>query len=130
MTPWPTSPVALALATAALLDSGQRLMRMQNVSNPFVDDAIDTELKRLGSAVAARVELYAASAPDSIRDEALIRAVAWLRDTVGAERYGNLNEIGIAPAPAASGNYFTASAARSRCLSPWRQRRAGTIQEA
>ena len=126
MTPWPTSPVALALATAALRVA---LDEDANESNPFVDDAIDTELKRLGSAVASRVQQYAASAPDSIRDEALIRAVAWLRDTVGAERYGNLNEIGIAPAPAASGNYFTASAARS-LLSPWRQRRAGTIQEA
>ena len=126
MTPWPTSPVALATAVAGLRAA---LDEDENVSNPFVDDAIDTELKRLGSAVSARVEKYAASAPDSIRDEALIRACAWLRDTVGAERYGNLNEIGIAPAPAASSNWFTASAARS-LLSPWRQRRAGTIQEA
>ena len=85
MTPWPSSPVALALATAALLDSVAALGEDENVSNPFVDDAIDTELKRLGSAVSARVEQYAASAPDSMRDEALIRAVAWLRDTVGAE---------------------------------------------
>lgn len=124
LTPWPTSPVALVTATAAL-----RVALEEDANTTGTDDALDTELKRLGSAVSARVEQYAASAPDSIRDEALIRAVAWLRDTVGAERYGNLNEIGIAPAPAASGNYFTASAARS-LLSPWRVRRAGIVAEA
>ena len=124
LTPWPTSPVALATALAELREA-----LGEDANTTGSDDAIDTELKRQGSAVSARVEQYAASAPDSMRDEAIIRAIAYLRDTQGAERYGDLNEIGIQPAPAASGNYFTASAARS-LLSPWRIRRAGAIQEA
>ena len=83
LTPWPTSPVALATALAELREA-----LGEDANTTGSDDAIDTELKRLASAVSARVEQYAASAPDSMRDEALVRACAWLRDTVGAERYG------------------------------------------
>ena len=85
LTPWPTSPVALATALAELREA-----LGEDANTTGSDDAIDTELKRQGSAVSARVEKYAASAPDSMRDEAVIRAIAYLRDTQGAERYGDL----------------------------------------
>ena len=65
LSPWPTSPVALATATAAL-----------RAATGIGDDAT---AKRLGAVAAARVENYAPMAPQAIKDEAVIRFAGYLR---------------------------------------------------
>ena len=65
LSPWPTSPVALATATAAL-----------RAATGIRDDAT---AQRLGAVAAARVENYAPMAPGPIKDEAVIRFAGYLR---------------------------------------------------
>ena len=81
LSPWPTTPMAMRMATAELK---MALGLGVNESNPIVYDSTDLEIRRLGGAVAARVEEYAPRAPDVVKDEAVIRGCAWLRDTRGA----------------------------------------------
>lgn len=65
LSPWPTSPVALATATAAL-----------RAATCIRDDAT---AQRLGAAAAARVEHYAPMAPQALRDEAVVRFAGYMR---------------------------------------------------
>ena len=87
-------------------------------------DELDIELGRLGSTVASRIEAYAPGAPGDTKVEAMIRAIAWLRDTAGAERFNSAGVVDLAPAPVHSGPWFRQSGAMS-LLSPWRRRGAG-----
>ena len=87
-------------------------------------DELDVELDRLGSVTAARIEAYAPAAPAPVKVEAMIRAIAWLRDTRGADRFGGVAGLDVALAPVHSGPWFRQSGAMS-LLSPWRPRGAG-----
>ena len=49
----------------------------------FEYDETDVELQRIAAAVSAKVEEYAPGAPQSCRDEALVRGIVWLRGTAG-----------------------------------------------
>ena len=123
LTPWPETPAALRDAVAALR---QALGHEANASNPPVDDALDLELKRMGPAVAATVERYASQAPQATRDEAVVRGIAWLRDTRGAARMSGAGSINFQPAPTSSAAWFRNSGAAA-LLAPWRRRRAGVV---
>lgn len=122
LTPWPETPAALATAVAALrLALGEDA----NESDPFKDDEIDTELKRLGPTVAAHVEQYASGAPLAVRDEAVVRGVAWLRETRGAARFVSAtSNLTMQPSPTSSAAWFRNSGSAA-LLKPWRTRRAG-----
>lgn len=65
LSPWPTSPVALATATAAL-----------RAATGIRDDAT---AQRLGAVAAARVESFAPMAPQAIKNESVIRFAGFLR---------------------------------------------------
>ena len=65
LSPWPSSPVALATATAAL-----------RAATGIRDDAT---AQRLGAVAAARVENYAPMAPQAIKNEGVIRFAGYLR---------------------------------------------------
>ena len=81
----------------------------------------------MGAAVAAKVESYAPDAPQDCKDEALIRAAAWLEGTQGVERETSIpGGIGLAPAPVNSGAWFLHSGAAA-LLTRWKVRRAGAI---
>lgn len=82
LTPWPTSPVALVNATAEL----RRGLGLRANDSGNADD-IDLNLRRTAAAASARIEHYAPDAPQSVRDEAMVRLVAWMTDTIGASRY-------------------------------------------
>ena len=70
LSPWPpdTSVAALAAARTCLRDELGRSGA----------DLSDARIDRLGGAAAAEVEVFAASAPQVLRDEAVIRIVGWL----------------------------------------------------
>ena len=70
LSPWPpdTSVAALAAARACLRTE------LGRAGAGLSDDQLD----RLGGAAAAEVEVFAAAAPQPLKDEAVIRMVGWL----------------------------------------------------
>ena len=122
LTPWPDTPMALQVATAALRSA---LGRGVNTSNPFAYDDVDVEVQRLGGAVALKIEEYAINAPDAAKDEALIRGAAWLRDTKGARSSSTVGPLS-SERPSNSAAWFLHSGAAS-LLTRYKQRRGGVI---
>ena len=112
LSPWPTSSVALATATATL--------------RAAIRGPDDTVTQRVGAVAAAMVEREAASAPQAIKDEAVIRFAGYLRSA----DWGDISKMSLGPrsrdmvtnhAP-----MFRNSGAKG-LLSPWKIRRAGAI---
>ena len=115
LSPWPTSPVALAAATSTVKD--------------LIDPGAANEyIQRLGATASAIIEKYSSGAPESVRDNALIILCGYLHETGQAGEYGTARDnsievggVGIKktfnPAPGA----FRRSGAMS-LLSPWRDR--------
>lgn len=91
-------------------------------------DPRDLYLARLGDVTAHRIQLFAPDAPQSVRDEALIRCVGWLEDTRGATRIDSVSGLNVSPAPVNSSGWFRQSGAMS-LLSPWRVKTSVLIQE-
>lgn len=92
-------------------------------------DPRDLVLARLADAVSANIEDYAPDAPQAVKDEALLRAAAWLSDSFGASRAKQVDgDVAVAVAPVHSGPWMRQSGAMS-LLSTWRSRGVGTIQK-
>ena len=114
LSPWPTSPVALTAATAALKAA---------IANAGEDDAI---IQRVGAAASIAVEEYAPLAPQATRDEATIRFAGYL---YGSD-FGGIKAEEIGPRKV---EYETRHLAMFRycgaagLLTRWRRRRAGAI---
>ena len=115
LSPWPTSPAALTVATSTLKDSVS-----PGSSNEYI--------QRLGAAASPVIEKYASDAPDSVRSEALIRLCGFIHETGKPGNYGAVRDKNIDadqvkltktfnPAPGA----LRRSGAMS-LLSPWRDR--------
>lgn len=91
LSPWPTTPAALANATAAL----------KAAIGPDLDDAT---VQRLGAVASALVENYAPSAPQILRDEAVIRVAGRLHETPGASiRSESTGDISTSFSPSMTG---------------------------
>ena len=112
LSPWPGTTAAVTLK-AALAELREALSVVANTSDPYEEDAYDRELKRLGAAVSAKIEEYAPGAPQACRDEALVRGVAWLRDTAGAVRETGVSSISMEAAPVNTAAWFLHSGAAS-----------------
>ena len=114
LSPWPTTPAALATATATLKSA---------IAGPRAEDA---DIARVGAAASAMVEDYAPGAPQTLRDEATIRFAGYL---YGSD-FGGIRTEDIGPkrveyivnhAPA-----FRNSGAAG-LVTRWRVRRAGAV---
>ena len=109
LSPWPTTPAAIAAATTTL---------------SAAVGGSEAVAGRLGPVASALVENYASAAPESLKDEAVIRASGWLH----AARPG-LRKIGVGGVDveySASLSALRNSGAMS-LLSPFKIRRAGKI---
>ena len=127
LSPWPASTAVVALKAATiLLRQAIGEGKNQTTGPGFAYDAIDAAVQRLGATVAAHVERFAADAPQPVKDEAVIRAAAWLFDTKGAVRIDGVASLNMSPAPTTSGPWFRHSGAMA-LLSPFKVRRAGAI---
>lgn len=115
LSPWPTSPVALRTATNTL----RIAFGLASEADDAAFSAESLSIQRSAGAVAAKIENYAPNAPQAAKDEAVIRAVAWLRDTIGAERFTGVQNLDLEAAPVHSGPWFRQSGAMS-LLSSWR----------
>lgn len=113
LTPWPDETDALAKAVARLREA---------VGSDWTDD----RLCALGAAASALVEKEAPGAPQSIRDEAVIRFAGYLAQSdFGGVRAEQVGEVRFEHAPN-HGMAFRHSGAKA-FLSPWKVRRAGAI---
>lgn len=113
LSPWPSTPAALTAARACL---------SEGLDGGITDDRVDA----LGAAAAALVERYAAGAPQSIKNEAVIRCAGYLADMPAASL--TMSTVGpmtlqLAPARQSALRHSGAMA----LLSPWKVRRAGAI---
>ena len=115
LSPWPTTPAALATATTRLKAA---------ISAP--DSISDERIGGIGAAASAMIERYAPGAPVALRDEALIRAAGYLLDAgtgaVAKESVGPLSLDRVTNHAPAFRNCGAAA-----LLSRWRVRRAGAI---
>ena len=115
LSPWPTSPAALAAAVTRLKEAAQ---------GATLDS--DERAGELGAVAAAMVEQYAPGAPGALKDEAVIRFAGYLAQS----DFGSIAKEGIGPRDV---EYVTnhASAFRNSgaamLLTRWRVRRAGAI---
>ena len=96
-------------------------------SNAASLDAVDLAIERVGRAVSAWIEGYAMLAPDPAKDEALVRASAWLIESLGPAISQDVPDGGQVQEVASQASWMRYSGAMS-LLSRWRVRRAGTIQ--
>ena len=93
-------------------------------------DATDYEIARLAGAASARIERFAANAPDDAKNEALIRLVSWIRDARGARFVEGVGGgMNISTPPENQSRAFRLSGAMG-LLSPWRARDAGMVTAA
>ena len=130
LSPWPTSPAALANAIETLrsLLGDPRYIRDAGGSEIDPDrlDLWKSNLSRMASVASGLVEKEALGAPQSVRDEALIRFVGYLQEA----NWGGIVQSQLGPG---SWEYVTNHAPMFRncgakgLLSPWKVRHAGTI---
>ena len=143
LSPWPASTATMTLKAVTAELRAALGLRANETDAP---DDMDRDLQRTAAAASARIERYAPGAPGSVKDEALVRATAYLRDTQGAARFfrpdqqfrtlnppaANARAAEFAatdytPPPAFSDRAFRASGAMA-LLAPWRVRNAGLVQ--
>ena len=112
LSPWPSSPVALAAATACLKTA--------------LGEDDDATAQRLGSAAAELVQRFASGAPQSIRNEAVVRCAGWMYEqpsaAVRSESVGD-----ISTSYAATHMSALRHSGGQALLTGWKVRRAGAI---
>ena len=123
LTPWPASTMALRTATATLREALGLGANARAGSNNFAYDDVDAEVQCLGAAVSAKIEEYSPNAPQANRDEALVRAAAWLRDTRGAVSKESVGPLSVEHVTNTAA-WFLHSGAAS-LLTRWKVRRGG-----
>ena len=115
LSPWPTTPPALAAAVTRLKAAAQ---------GATLDS--DTRAAELGAVAAELVQQYAPRAPQALRDEAVIRFAGYLAQS----DFGSIAKDAIGPL---NREYPTNHAAMFRncgaaaLLTRWRVRRAGVV---
>ena len=115
LSPWPTTPAALANATASLKAA---------IANTHADDAI---IQRVGSVASERVERETSNAPQSVRDESMIRYAGYLYSAdFGAIRKESIGPLDVEHITNHANAWRNSGAAA--LLSPYKIRRAGVIK--
>lgn len=125
LVPWPTTPAALAAARLRVQAVCQGGTVHTAGDGSFGPD--DTRTDELGKVAASYVTMYAPSAPQEMRDEAALRIAGYIAQS----------DFGAISSETSVGNslmhFVTNHASMVRnsgalaLLSPWRQRRAGSI---
>ena len=112
LSPWLSSPVALAAARTCLGDA--------------LGLTDESTLDRLGSTAAELVERYAPDAPQPVKNESVIRASGWLHEQpAAAVRSESVGDISTSYAATHTSPLRHSGA--TALLSAWKQRRAGAI---
>ena len=115
LSPWPSTPAALTIATAELAAALDL--------DATADEVI---VRRIGATAAALVERFAPDAPDPIRSEAVIRCAGWLLDAPSA----GIKRDSVGPLDQSFSPLMTGALRASGAmgiLTAWKVRRAGAI---
>ena len=126
LSPWParTQVAGWKAATLRL----RKILFPGAPANPTPDcpDEIDLKASRLGMACAARIESFAPSAPQEVKDETLIRFCGY--SMMQPRPLRSTTTMGLTLDFAVSGMQrpFVASGARA-ALAPWRRARARAV---
>jgi len=115
LSPWPAATATVSRAAA--------VARLKPLLNPALDDA---RVNALGSAASLLVERYAPLAPQSIRDEAVVRTTGWLLEQPSAAVRSHSEgpvSIGYAPTHMSALRHSGSMA----LLTMWKRRRGGHI---
>ena len=115
LVPWPA-----ATAEQTRLNA---LVCLRQATGCLLADIGDTDAHRLAATVSARIQRYAPGAPPDVKDEALIRGVGYMAQSIGtgaivSETVGPLS---VTFDPRMASGWFKHSTAGS-LLSPWRKR--------
>ena len=114
LTPWPSTKAALETAISRF-----------RAAVGAADSITDERIGGIGAAASAMVEMYAPSAPESLREEAAIRFGGYLAESsFGAHTKETMGPLDLQHANHAA--MFRNSGAAA-LLSRWRIRRAGAI---
>ena len=90
-------------------------------------DEVDLEIVRIAGAASARIQRYAPSAPDAVKDESLIRFLSWLSESSGVINPQNITGLDVTSPPENQSRAFRLSGAMG-LLSQWRVRGAGVVE--
>ena len=113
LSPWPTSPAALATATATLKAA-------------IGEDLDNARVQQLGSMASSRIEREAPRAPQAVKDEAVIRYAGYMVDgAFGAVESESIGDGSVTYQRNNAGAFRLCGA--SGLLAPWKIRRAGRI---
>ena len=114
LSPWPTSPVALANATATV----------KAAIGPDLDDAT---VQRLGAVASALIEQYAPSAPGVLKDECVLRVAGRLHESPPASvRAESIGDVSTSFAPSLTGMLLHSGT--KSMLYAYRTKRAGVAK--
>ena len=113
LSPWPSPTAIVALAAA-------RDCLRAAIGSTAADERIDL----LGSTAAAQVERYAPTAPQSVRNEAVIRLAGWMKSSPAGDLVPTeAGALSFSWRPGASRNAMRNSGAMG-LLAAWRRPRA------
>ena len=125
VSPWPAEPVGNAGPSAELVAARAALREL--IKATLSDDRVDT----LGATASALVERFAPSAPQVVRNEAALRAAAYMHAREPRAMQGVTTQtltLTFARERFYNPNMLVNSGAASLLL-PWRSRRALPIEE-
>ena len=118
--PYPPATQTATRATA--------LAELKQATVDLLDGMTDADINRLAVMVASHVERYAESAPQEIKDEAMIRAIGWLvQSNTGTVQTEAVGQKSVTYDIRAGAAWFRLSAAQS-ILEPWRAWNVGIVQ--
>ena len=120
LVPYPAATATVARGAAR--DAIRAALRTDATAMP------DAEVDRLAGLASARIEKFASSAPGDVKDEALIRMVAYTRDRPRPYRSLEAGSVKLEFATGGVQRPFVSSGARA-LLSPWVTRRALPAEE-
>ena len=124
LSPWPaTTAVMTWKAAVARLRKEFYPKSGTNTSDPYCPDETDEKVAQLGMVASARVEQFAPSAPQAIRDEAVIRFAGYLASRPSPIRTVEAGSLRMEFATAGLSRPFVYSGARA-LLAPFVRRRA------
>lgn len=127
LSPWPAT-TAVATWKAATARLRRELYPQSGVTaDPNCPDELDQKVAQLGMVASARVEHFAPSAPQAIRDEAVTRFAGYLASRPKPIRVLELANVRVEFATSGLSRPFVYSGARA-LLAPFVRRRALAVE--
>ena len=123
LSPWPATTAVVAWKAATARLRKELYPKSDTTADPNCPDELDQKVAQLGMVASARVEHFAPSAPQAIRDEAVIRFAGYLASRPKPIRALDLGNTRVEFATAGLSRPFVYSGARA-LLSPFVRRRA------